>query len=269
MDVYWIAGGQKTLVWAAGQADGSPATVVPPDGQEVDFVFDRRLDGSKIEDTVTQNGMNVQVPKATPPITVSWTGSTAGAPLAAQVLYNTEPFYGGTTAFVFVQLANAGFPSSNDIVFTLDKAALTSAYNEPMTGPDQVVVATGPLTATVRALSTADAASAVPTSFMVPIAFSTRVAASAVSPFVHASWAGGAIPVSLAADASDLTVLYATAGCMGGWPTGGPITLTVDSGAPDAFGGMLATAASATFTAAGAGSAADGGCPTDAAVSSP
>ena len=269
-DVYWIAGGQRSLVWAPGAPDGGLAVVVPPAAQEVDFVFDRRLDGSKIENTVTQNGLSTQVPVATPPVIASWTGGADSTPpFSAQVLYNTEPFYGGTSSFVLMQLAQPGFPSSNSVVFTLDKTALTSAYDEPMIGPDQVVVATGPLTATVRTLSTADAASVVPTSFMVPIAFSNRVTASALVPFVHASAASGAIPVTLSGNASDPTIVYATAACAGGWPTAGPVTVSVDSGAPDAFGGLLAAAARGSFTAAGAGGIDGGACVTDAAVSSP
>jgi hypothetical protein len=260
-NVYWIAAGQRTLVWSAGQADGGLGVVAPPAGQEVDFVFDRRLDGSKIESTVTYNGVSTQVPVATPPITVSWTGGADSVPpFSAQVLYNSEPFYGGSTSFVFMRLSSAGFPSSNTVVFALDKTALTSAYNEPMIGPDQVAVATGPLTAAVHTLSTADAASVVPTSFMVPIVFSNRVSAAAVAPFVHATSGGSAVAVTVTANASDPTVVYATASCAAGWPTTGPVTVSVDSGTPDAFGGPLATPASGTFTAAGTGPSGDGGC---------
>ncbi len=115
----------------------------------------------------------------------------------------------------------------------------------------------------VRTLSATDASSVVPTTFMVPVVFSTRVTAAALSSFIHASGPGGAIPVTLTADASDPTVVYATAGCAGGWPTTGPVTITVDAGAPDAFGGLLAASASGTFTAAGTG----GSCGADAAVS--
>ncbi|HXJ21585.1 MAG TPA: hypothetical protein VMT03_15275 [Polyangia bacterium] len=263
LDVYWISGGQRTLVWAAPLADGggSLAVTVPPAGQQVDFVFDRRLDGSKIEDSVTQNGVTVQVPRATPPIGVSWDGGVDSTPpFTDQVFYNTEPFYGGSTAYVFLRPGTTGFPSSNSVVFTFDKTALTSAYNEPMIGPDQIAVATGPFTATVRALSAGDAGSAVPTSYMVPIAFTNRITPAAVAPFVHASSAGVAVPITVTGDTSDPTVVYATSACAGGWPTAAPITVTIDSQAPDAFGGLLQTAASGTFTAVGATQAGDGGC---------
>jgi hypothetical protein len=258
LDVYWIAGGQRTLAWAAS-ADAAVATTVPTAGQQIDFVFDRRLDGNKIEDTVVQDGVTTQVPKASPPITVSWAnGIDSTPPFGDQVLFNTEPFYGGSTSYVFLQPAIAGFPSSTPIVFTLDKTALTSAYNEPMIGPDQVTIGTGPFTATVRTLSATDASSVVPSSFMVPIAFSNRVDAGAVGPFIHASSAAGPVPVAVSADASDATTIYVTAACAGGWPTAGPITVTVDGDAPDAFGTPLQAAASGTFTAVGGPG--DGGC---------
>ena len=259
-NVFWIAGGQRTLVWAAAQPDSGTLVTVPPAGQQVDFVFDRRLDGDKIEETVTQNGVSTQVPKAAPPITVSWSGTDSTPPFSAQVLYNSEPLYGGSTSYVFVRPATAGFPSSSTVVFTLDRTALTSAYNEPMIGPDQVAVATGALTAAVRTLSAADAASVVPTSFMVSIGFSNRVDAATVAPYVHASTASGAVPVTVSGGGTDPTVVYVTAACAGGWPTMDPITVTVDSGAPDAFGGSLQDAATGTFTAAGAAPAGDGGC---------
>jgi hypothetical protein len=251
--VYWTATGVHTPVWSALQVDGAVAAVVPPGGQQVDFVFDRRLDGSKIEDA--------QGPKTPPPITVSWAnGVDSTPPFSAQVLYNTEPFYGGSTSYVFLRPAITGFPSSNTVVFTLDRAALTSAYNEPMIGPDQIAVATEPMTAAVRTLGTADGGGVVPTSFRVPIAFSNRVTAAAVAPHVHASSAGAAVPVTVVGDASDSTVVYATAACAGGWPTAAPITVTVDAQAPDAFGGLLAAPATGTFTALGAGPSTDGGC---------
>lgn len=261
LDVYWIVGGQRTLVWAASPDGGATAPSVAPAGQQVDFVFDRRLDGSKIEDTTVQNGVTVQIPKATPPIAVSWaSGVDSTPPFADQVFYNTEPFYGGATSFVFLRPATAGFPASSAIVFALDKTALTSAYNEPMIGPDQITVMTGEFTANVRTLATGDAGSTVPTSFMIPVDFSNRVAADAVAPFIHADSAAGPIPVTVSADASDPTIVYVTAGCPGGWPTTGLITVTVDAGAPDSFGAPLAASTSGSFTAVGAGAASDGGC---------
>ena len=130
-----------------------------------------------------------------------------------------------------------GLPSGDAITFALDSTLLIGANNQPFTGPTQITVTTGPLTATVRVPSDADAGGLVPASYMMPIAFSNRVAADAVSPFIHAATPAGALPVAVVANASDPTIVYVTAACAGGWPAGVPVTLTVDSGAPDGSGG--------------------------------
>ena len=83
LNVYWVPGGVRTQVWANTSSgsgpDASPqAAPVPAAGQEFDFVFDRLLDGSQIEDTITQNGVQMPVPKATPPVTVSWADAATG-----------------------------------------------------------------------------------------------------------------------------------------------------------------------------------------------
>src|ERR1017187_9840986 len=76
IQVFWIASGERSLVWTLAP-DPSLATVATPAGQEVDFVFDRRLDGNRIEDSVTVNGVEMTVPKSDPPITVGWPSSPA------------------------------------------------------------------------------------------------------------------------------------------------------------------------------------------------
>jgi len=242
-----VTGGQRTAIWASSQPPEGLGVIAPPAVQQVDFVFDQRLDGTKVENV------------AQPPIVASWTdASGAPAALDAQVLYNSLPLYGGTSSYAFVRPAVPGVPSSQTVTFTLARASLTGTSGLPFVGPDQVSVMTGPVTATVQLPSNADAGGSVPPSFMVPIGFSNRVSVDGVAPFVHASTATGAIPISVAANASDPTLIYVTAACAGGWPAGAAVTVTIDAGAPDAFGGLLATPASGTFTAVGA--AGDGGC---------
>lgn len=250
INVFWIAGGQRTLVWANSQPDAGLGAVAPPAVQQVDFVFDQRMDGTKIEGV------------AQPPIAVSWPDATgAPATLDAEVLYNSVPFYGGTTSYAFLRPVVPGAPSSQTVTFTLTRASLTGTNGQPFVGPDQVNVMTGPLTAAVQIPSNADAGGSVPVGFMVPVAFSDRVSADGVAPYIHASTPAAAVPIAVAGNASDPTVVYVTAACAGGWPTTAPVTVTVDSGAADAFGGVLAAPASGTFTAVGAaGAGADGGC---------
>ncbi len=270
--VYWRSGGGRTPVWTnTGSDAATQAAPVPAAGQEVDFVFDRLLDGSRVEDTVTPNG--TPVPKAMPPITVSWADAATAMstpPFSDQVSYNSEPFYGGTTAYVFLQPAEVGFPSSDTIIFSLDKTGLTSAYGDQMIGPAQISVATAPLSASFRLPSVSDGLATVATNDKVPVVFSNRVAgAAALESFVTVEASGLPLPVVLTADASDLTEVYVSpAGCLGGWPVGVSLEVTVAAGAADAFGRTLGSDAHATFMAAGASAGApDGGCasPGDAA----
>ncbi|HEY4395349.1 MAG TPA: hypothetical protein VGP64_14865 [Polyangia bacterium] len=266
---YWLAGGQKTQIWTVTDPT-LPATGVGAAGQEIDFVFDRLLDGNRIEDTVTVNGTQTTVPKATPPVTVTWPDAAtvmSTPPFGDQVLYNSEPYAGTTnTAYVFLKPLVVGFPSSDTITFTLDKTGLTSAYGDQMIGPSQISVTTGAFSASFRlpqGSGGADAATAVPSNYMLPVVFSNRVAGtSAIAPFIQASAGGVTLPVVLAVDAGDPTVIYVSpASCLGGWPSGVAVEVTVAAGIPDAFGVPMATPAQTTFMASAATTAApDGGC---------
>jgi hypothetical protein len=233
-------------------------------------VFDRLLDGSRIEDVVTQNGVETTVPKATPPVTTSWPDSATAMstpPFSDEVRYNSEPNYGPATAYVLLQPAVIGFPSSDTITFTLDKTSLTSAYGDQMIGPSQISVTTGPFSASFPLPSGADGSASVPPNFLFPAIFSNRVASAAsVAPFVHLEANGVPVPVVLTADASDQTIVYLSpASCLGGWPVGVPIDVTIAAGAADAFGVAMTGDAHTTFMASGAAPAApDGGCPAPA-----
>lgn len=242
----------------------------PAGGQEVDFVFDRLLDGTRIEDVVTQNGVETTVPKATPPITASWPDAAtvmSVPPFSDQVRYNSEPFYGAATSYVLLQPARVGFPSSDTITFALDQTNLTSAYGEPMIGPPEITVTTGPFSASFRLPAGSDGSASVPTKFSLPATFSNRVASVAsIEPFVAVKANGMPVPVVLTADASDPTLVYLSpASCLGGWPVDVAIDVTIAAGAPDAFGVAMAADAHTTFMASGVAPAApDGGCPVTA-----
>jgi len=275
LGAYWLGAGQKTQIWTV-TAPTLPPVGVAAGGQEIDFVFDRLLDGNRIEDTVTVNGMQTTVPKAMPPITVAWPDAAtvmSTPPFGAQVFYNSEPYYGPNTAYVLLKPQAVGFPSSDTVTFTLDRTALTSAYGDQMIGPSQISATTGAFSASFRlpqGSSGADAATTVPSNYMLPVVFSNRVASpSAIEPFVEVSAGGTSLPVVLAADASDPTVVYVSpASCLGGWPAALAIDVTIAAGTPDAFGVPMAAAAHTTFTASAAATARpDGGCgPVDAAA---
>jgi hypothetical protein len=259
--VFWIASGKGTLIWTFG-ADPPLAPTVPAAGQEIDFVFDRRLDGNRIEDTVTTNGVEMTVPKSDPPITVDWPNFSA-ASFADQVLYNSEPSFGGTTAYVLLQPVQVGFPSDDTVSFSLDKTGLTSAYDDQMTGPAQIDVMTGHFSATFGLPATSYGPVSVPASFMLPIQFSNRTGSLGdLAPYIQVQAAGRDLPVSLAPNSADPTVVYLSpASCLGGWPSDAPIEVTLLAGLPDAFGVGLAATTTTTFTAsAGATPVPDGGC---------
>ena len=150
LSVHWISGAGTTQVWTPTEMG---TVKVPAAGQEVDFVFDRLLDGTRIEDVVTQNGVETTVPKAAPPITTSWPDAAtvmSTPPFSDQVRYNSEPFNGPGTSYVLLRPAVVGFPSSDSIAFSLDQTNLTSAYGEQMIGPGGITVATGPFSASFR-----------------------------------------------------------------------------------------------------------------------
>jgi hypothetical protein len=264
LSVQWISGAGKTQVWTPA---ATAMVQAPAAGQEVDFVFDRLLDGNRIEDVVTQNGVETTVPKATPPITTSWPDAAtvmSAPPFSDQVRYNSESFYGPATAYVLLQPAVVGFPSSDTITFSLDQTNLTSAYGDQMIGPSEISVTTGPFSASFGLPSGSDGSASVPTKFALMVIFSNRVASAAnVEPFVHVEANGRPLPVVLAADASDPTIVYISpASCLGGWPIGVPIDVTITAGVPDAFGVAMASDAHTTFMATGLAPAApDGGCP--------
>jgi hypothetical protein len=263
LSVQWIAGGTTTQVWTPTETGIVQAR---PAGQEVDFVFDRLLDGNRIEDVVTQNDVETTVPTSTPPITTSWPDAATAMstpPFSDQVRYNSEPYYGPATAYVLLQPAAVGFPSADTITFSLDKAGLTSAYGDQMIGPSQISVTTGPFSASFLLPSGSDGSASVPPSYMLPVIFSNRVASTTeLEPFVQVEASGVPVPVVLTANASDPTVVYLSpASCLGGWPIGVPIGVTIAAGATDAFGVAMAGEAQTTFMASGlAPVAPDGGC---------
>src|SRR6266850_4138661 len=114
--VYWVTGGAQLLAWSRpGQPDQAFVSPVPPFASEVDFVFDRRLDGARIEDIVTVGGVTTARPKATPAIHASWPDMAArmsDPPFALVVDYNSAATFGGASAYVFARPVVAGFPSS-------------------------------------------------------------------------------------------------------------------------------------------------------------
>ena len=262
--VYWTSGGTRTLVYES-DPDAAVADSVPAAAGEVDFVFDRRLDGTRVEGS---DG-GTTVPKANPPITVSWPDAAtimSNPPFGADVFYNSASLFGGQSSYVFLRPRVPGFPSGTSVTFHLDKNNLTSAYGEPMTGPTDIVIPVAPL-AVIPPANGGGADSLPPQAlgFMFRVVFTSWLAApAALTPFTHVTSAGAPVPFSIAADVNDPRAIYISpAACGGRWPAGATIDVGFDPGLPDAFGVPSATAFSGgSFTTVDSPTP-DGGCAPD------
>jgi hypothetical protein len=105
----------------------------------------------------------------------------------------------------------------------------------------------------------------VSTSYMAPIAFSTRApGADAIVPFVRVTSGGVALSFAATAASDRKRVYLLPVGCLGGWPPGARVDIAVAAGLPDGLGRPLAAAATGSFmTAPIAAIPIDGGCGTD------
>jgi hypothetical protein len=259
LQAFWQSAAGHALIWSL-EPDASVAPVVPATASEIDFVFDRRLDGNRIE---SSDG-GVPVPRPDPPVTVGWADAATAMsdpPFAASVFYNSVGIFGADTSYVFMRPQVVGFPSGTTIRFALDANGLTSAYGEPMIGPTEISVATEPLS--IVTLPTGG--QTVPTGFLAPVAFSTRVdpaeRAAVLAPFVHVTAAGSPLGFTLVPASGDRKLLYvAPAACNDKWPAGVLVEVTFDAGFPDAFGRPLPAAVTGSFMTSTTGAATDAGC---------
>jgi hypothetical protein len=262
--VAWERAEGTTLAWSH-DVDPTMVATVPGDATRLHFVFDRTLDGARIEDRVDGSPAS----KQPPPITATWPDSEtvmSTPPFGADVFYNstppvTAPFGTGTTD-VFFRPHLVGFPSATTVSFVLDKTALASVYDEPADAPDEIQVAIAPLGVVPPASAGTDALPTVPPSYMVPVTFTNRPASpSALLPFAHARSGDVELPIALGMASGAPTKIYVSAACSGGWPAG-QIDVSFDPGLPDAFGvPTSAPLAGGSFTIVGG--SADAGCTRD------
>jgi hypothetical protein len=264
----WERAAGFTVVWSHDQ-DPSDVASAPGDASRIHFVFDRRLDGARIEETVDGGPVSRQPPA----VTVTWPDSDtvmSEPPFAVDAFYNSTPPasapFGPGTTDVFVRPRALGFPSATTVTFVPDKTALTSVYGEPADAPDGIPVAIAPLTVLRSESGGADALVTVPPSFLFPISFNDRPARTDdLLPFVHARAGGVELPIALSL-ATSTRIYVSPAACLGRWPAG-QIDVSLDAGLPDAFG--VPTTAPQTaggFIVVGDGSdggSADGGCASD------
>lgn len=151
--VYWEThGGVQTLVWPSIPADSGAANGVVPAATQFDLVLDRVIDGSKVEDTVTVNGVSHQQPTAVAPVIATWQGM--GAPTDPEfflsVWYNSVHLpvvgVGTSTSYVYgrqtasnpfaasqpVATKPSSYPSNTMISICINPNGITSQYGEPM-----------------------------------------------------------------------------------------------------------------------------------------
>src|SRR5258707_7045322 len=120
--IYWVADGAQLLAWSRAP-DTAQVSPVPPFASEIDFVFDRRLDGARLEDIITVGGVTTARPKPTPAIHASWPDMAArmsDPPFALVVDYNSVATFCGASAYVFARPVVPGFPSNTIVTFEPD-----------------------------------------------------------------------------------------------------------------------------------------------------
>jgi hypothetical protein len=297
LNVYWevaavassgSAGVDLTPIWTkATGSDGVAA--VSPGPRRFDLIFDKVLDGSKIEDTI--DGGGGQVSKTTNlPVTVSWQGSDAQPdggmtpPYKLSVWYNSIPLSlpnhveASGTSYVFAQ-ETPGFPAGATLTIHIDKSAITSEYGDVMTGPDDIQVTTEPF----KVQPVAPAAT-VAINYWALLQFNARPAdpEKVLPGFIHVSAGGQPLGFKLASEPLDPRLIYLQPAAGMVWPSGSTVEVTIDPELPDLFGSTLGASTHLSFmpcmpgdkgmgcrppadtgTAADAASP-DGGAPSDA-----
>ena len=285
----------QCLAWFK-DADSSQIATVPPAANQFNLVFDRVIDGSKIEDTFTDGGFTRQYPKLgadgtnASPVTLTWTDSAMQPPpqpppLSLVVWYNSVPlpFEVAGSSYVYGRARSDNlpvdapnptltFPSNSTITITLDHARITSEYNEPMDGPETITVNTAKFSVLVP-LPTPPAGETVPhapINYWVPLEFNNRV--GDVTSHVRVTQDGRllaaaeyqvvpdpAAPTRMFVRPIDVRTTPAAPGDLTTrpiWDDGARIEVTVAGDLTDVYGAMLGTTTITVFVAGGAG---DGG----------
>ena len=285
LQVYWESrGGVQTLVWSKDPTDSAVTTDhLPPAATQFDLVFDRVIDGSKIEDTVIVNGVSTQVPKATPPVSVSWPDmldanqqvvEPAGQNYGLTVWYNSvhlsAPGVAANTTYVYGREVPS-YPSNTTLSINIPAANITSKYNEPMEQVDPIMLTTAPFSLAINPTANAPTANApmasaaddagvpsptyVPTNFWVPLQFNNIPVdvvhfADRLPQYLHVTQNG--VPLSagqyrLQASTSDPTLILLQPGSIQIWDSGARLDVTVTADLPDVYGAVLGQDMTASF----------------------
>jgi hypothetical protein len=189
----------QCLIWT--KDDPTRTAIVPPAANQFNLVFDRVLDGSKIEDTVTDAGVTRQFPKLSTddaglnlsPVTVVVGDGTTPPPPSAfslVVWYNSVslPFAASGSSYVYGRARSDNlpadapsptltFPTRTLVTINLDQTRITSKYNEPMIGPTSLSVLTAPFSLAIALPRRAGGGtvSYAPINYWIPLEFNNRL----------------------------------------------------------------------------------------------
>lgn len=287
LQVYWeTRGAAPVLIWSSTPTDNPLPTTVSPAATQFDLVFDRVIDGSKIEDTKTVNGVATQVPKMQPsgggdggattpsPVSVSWPGMADGvAALAAtndKESYDLEVWYNSISlpaapagsSYVYGR-ETPSYPSETPLTINIVPDGITSKYNEPMAPIDPLVVTTQPFGVMINPTSGAAPGPGtplptyVPTNFWVPLQFNNvplfidpSRRAAALSQYLQVRQNGVLLTpgqYQLQASASDPTLILLQPGSIQIWDSGGRLDVTLSADLPDVYGTVLGQDTTASF----------------------
>jgi len=218
--------------------------VVPPGAQRFELVFDRRLDGDKIE-----NGSgSIPQPRANPPVHLSFPGAPSGYGLTVVYASNAT---GGPAIWV-TPGGEAAFPSAKTLTFSLDRGNITSTDGTPFTGPSALTVSTAPFSVDILV---PPLGAALPRS-VIPLSFNNAPLATSVAPHVRVEdGAGNEVPVFVVVDNRNRQLWNVEPLCAGGWPLARALTLVVTTEVTDLYGAALGSEARATFSVPGDGGA--------------
>lgn len=216
-----------------------PDLVLAPDAVRLELVFDRRLDGDKIED----GSQEVPQPRADPPVHVTFPGSPGTIPLTVVYASNAT---GGPAIWASPTNSEA-FPAGRTLTFTLDRTHITGTDGTPFTGPASVTVTTAPFSVDLLV----PPPSAARPSSIIPLSFNNPPAPASVPGHVRVVDGHGAtLPVNTYVDNRNRQLWNVEPTCAGGWPAGGALTVVVDATVSDLYGAALGQEASAMFSVA-------------------
>jgi hypothetical protein len=239
-----------------------PASPVPPWPYRFEAVFDRLLDGSKIEDGT----VDPPRPRADPPVHIEFEGKTADN-------FTPTVVYASNGPAILVS-ATPTYPAGRRVHISFDPAGVTSQGGQPLAGLSSVTVDTAPFSVSIGAASGGAAGAPLPRTTSLVLTFNNLPRAEDLPGAVRVSAGGADLPFVLRADTlNPLRWRLAPAPCLELWPAGATLTVTVGVGAADVFGSPLPAPVEAALSVvagdgdAGADADAGGGASTcDAAA---